>query len=309
VVARGQSAPIPPAPGSLEGLIPSWERGLRAANKSPKTIRTYGDDARLLLEYLTANGLPTTVDDLKKEHVEHFIADQLDRHKPTTAAVRYRSLQQLFKWLVVEGEIPASPMATMQPPKVPEIPVPVVADADLKKLLKACEGRGFDELRDTAIIRLLLDTGVRLAEVTNLNIENLDLDLEVIHVMGKGRRPRSVPFGRKTGQAIDRYLRSRSRHRLASSAALWVGGRGTMTESGIAQMLERRCDQAGIDRIHPHQLRHTAAHAWLAAGGSEGDAMRLMGWKSREMLGRYGAAQADQRAHESFRRLLPGDRV
>jgi len=200
-------------------------------------------------------------------------------------------------------------MATMQPPKVPEVPVPVVADVDLKKLLKACEGRGFDELRDTAIIRLLLDTGVRLAEVTNLNIENLDLDLEVIHVISKGRRPRSVPFGRKTGQAIDRYLRSRSRHRLASSAALWVGGRGTMTESGIAQMLERRCDQAGIDRIHPHQLRHTAAHAWLAAGGSEGDAMRLMGWKSREMLGRYGAAQADQRAHESFRRLLPGDRV
>jgi integrase len=82
-----------------------------------------------------------------------------------------------------------------------------------------------------------------------------------------------------------------------------------MTDSGIAQMIERRCERAGIGRIHPHQLRHTAAHVWMANGGGETDAMRLFGWKSRSMLSRYGASAADERARDAHRRLALGDRV
>jgi integrase len=74
-------------------------------------------------------------------------------------------------------------------------------------------------------------------------------------------------------------------------------------------MLHRRRRQAAIPAIHPHQLRHTAAHNWLAAGGNEGDAMRLFGGRTREMLGRYGAALADVRAREAFRRIAPGDQL
>ena len=82
-----------------------------------------------------------------------------------------------------------------------------------------------------------------------------------------------------------------------------------MTDSGISQMLKRRCLQAGIDLVHPHQLRHTAAHVWMAEGGSETDAMRLFGWKSRQMLERYGASAADERAHAAAKRMSLGDRV
>lgn len=82
---------------SLEVLIPSWERSLRAGNKSVKTIRSYGDSARLLEAFLKDSFGLTAVATINRDHVETFIEDQLARWKPTTAAVRYRSLQQLFK--------------------------------------------------------------------------------------------------------------------------------------------------------------------------------------------------------------------
>ncbi len=295
--------------GEVDEYLESWGRRLRARNRSEKTIRGYGETVQLFLQFLRRHDMPTAVGEVKREHVEAFIADQLARWKPTTALTRHQALRQFFLYLVDEGELTDSPMARMKPPSIPDVPVPIVTDNDLRRLLKACEGTDFESRRDMAILRLFIDTGCRLAEITDLAVEDVILEAEVINVVGKGKRPRSAPYGPKTSSALDRYLRLRKRHPQSHCPALWLGPKGGLTSSGVAQILRRRCAAAGIPQLHPHQFRHTAAHAWLASGGGETDAMRLFGWKSRVMLNRYGASNADERARDSYRRILPGDRI
>jgi site-specific recombinase XerC len=122
--------------------------------------------------------------------------------------------------------------------------------------------QGLEARRDTALIMLLLDSGGRLAEIAEMHVVDVDFDLGVAMVLGKGWRERALPFGQKTAVALDRYLRVRARHPQAASARLWLGLRGRLTASGISQVLLRRGREAGRPgRLHPHQFRHTFAHA------------------------------------------------
>jgi site-specific recombinase XerD len=106
-------------------------------------------------------------------------------------------------------------------------------------------------------------------------------------VVGKGGRPRALPVGRKTAQALDRYLRAREEHRLAHLPNLWIGRNGPMTPSGVYQVVHDHARAAGLPEMHPHQLRHAFATSWLAEGGNENELMLVAGWKSRTMIDRY----------------------
>jgi site-specific recombinase XerD len=295
--------------GDLRVLIPDFERSLRAANKAPKTIEAYGDAARGFVAFSLAQGMPTEAVKVRREHIEAYLVDQIARWSPSTANQRYRSLTALWKYLEEEGEVPASPMAKMRPPKVPELLVPVVSNDDLTKVLGACAGSTFEERRDAAMLRLLIATGMRAGELMGMAATDLDRDAGIAYVVGKGRRPRACPYGAKAATALDRYLRMRARHPQAATEALWLGKRGAMGTSGLRQVLERRTGEAGVDHIHPHQLRHTFAHEYLSEGGNEGDLMHLAGWRSRQMLQRYGASAAAGRADAAYRRMGVGDRV
>jgi integrase/recombinase XerC len=297
----------PPADWGL--LARSWELALRADNKSENTLYAYIQAVRLMGEWAHRQDPVVDPSEVKPRHVREFIVELVGRTSAGNAHTNYRALRTFFNWLVSEEEIGRTPMDRTKPPIVPEKPIPVIVDQNIKTLFALCGGKDFVSRRDTAIIRVLFDTGARLAEVANLKVDDVDFDMRLVHVYGKGRRSRAIPFGPKTGVALLRYLRIRSQHSRPESPYLWLGLRGPLTGEGIKQMLKRRGTEAGVPHLHAHRFRHTLAHNWQLNGGNETDLMRIMGWKSREMLTRYGASAADERAHESARALQLGERV
>jgi site-specific recombinase XerD len=310
---------------SIDRMSQSLERTMRAEGKSEKTTYSYTLSVRLLSEFLQERGHDLTVD-VSRDDIRDFIAlqqtprqvtDTLGRvhagGSPATAMVRFKSLQQFFKHCVEEDELEVSPMVGMRIPKVEVEPVFVVDDEVLAKLLKARAGTTLGDRRDTALLRIFIDTPCRLAEVTNLKLGDVDLRRQVLTVMGKGAKLRTVTFGEKTYKALDRYLRQLEREypeRVEQSSGwLWIGRQGRMSTSGISNVLHRMCADAGVPRLHWHQLRHIFAHTWLAEGGTEGDLMALAGWQSRAMLDRYAKSAQVERAHAASRRMSLGDRV
>lgn len=306
----------PPA-SPLDAAVASFARYLRAANRSPKTQEVYLSAVRKLRRWIGEHAPEVTSwEDLRAAHVNGFIASIFDADfSAAYASNLYRAIQQFVKWLRAEEEISTDPLAGTSPPQVPDKPVPVLTPEQLRALLRVCEGRDYRHRRDMAIIRLFLDTGIRLAELAGLGVDDLDLDTREATVMGKNRRPRTVVFGHRCCLALDRFIRSRATQRAADRPELWLstggrGGYGPMSRSGIYQVIQARGEQAGVEGLHPHVLRHTwAHHARLEGRLHDDEVMRLAGWRSRSMLNRYAASAADERARDAGKRAPLGDQL
>ncbi|MBB4689700.1 tyrosine-type recombinase/integrase [Amycolatopsis jiangsuensis] len=323
-----------PAPPAWQALINEWAMSLEAENKSPRTIRGYCDAVRFFHIWLADPDVPPEADDpetwlasvppkptepadYEPNHVKRWIAYRLATTSPGNANNNYRALSAWFNWLLTEEEIEHHPMARMNPPHIPDQPIPITPVEFIKQVLRDCQGRDFHSRRDEAIIRLIWDTGGRLSEIANIDLErDLDLSRRVVNVLGKGGKWRALPFSAATGKALGRYLRVRARHPYADTTSrLWLSDhrRSTpLSPNGIKIMLRRRgnaADAHGVlgRNLHAHLGRHFQAHTFLSSGGSEGDLMLLNGWTTAQMARRYGASAAAERAHEAARKIRIGD--
>ena len=180
----------------------------------------------------------------------------------------------------------------------------------MRALIKVCAGKSFVDIRDTAAVRLMAETGLRAAEAIDLRVSDVDPHRGIVAVIrGKGGMGRVAAYGPQTAAALDKYIRARRGHRLAmSSDAFWLGGGGQkFSYHGLALALRRRAKDAGINDFHLHMLRHTAATRWKARRGSDDGLMAQMGWSSREMIDRYAGAAAADRAAAEAKELNLGD--
>jgi integrase len=161
---------------------------------------------------------------------------------PTTAHNRHRGLHAFYGWLDEEDDLP-SPMAKMKPPAVPDQPVPVLTEPQLRALFAVCGGKDFEGRRDIALLMVLLDAGPRRSELLGMRLGDLDFEYDVVRGRqgragaGAAVRPQDRP-GPGSLPAV------RSRHRLAHLAALWISQRGPLTISRLRDLLDRRARQA-----------------------------------------------------------------
>lgn len=296
---------------SIEDMLPSWERQMRARNLTPQSVEAYLKRMRRFVRWLVAESRSLLVAAISKATILDYLAAAVaEGAAPKSVQDYHGACHVFFDWLVEEGEIPQSPMDTIHTPKVPKKPVPLLDDEELLDLLRTCEGTDFMARRDAAILRLIVDTGLRRGELTRLLVADVDLIRMEATLHGKGRKDYTVVFRSKTATALGRYLRIRGRHVDAQKADLWLGAQGPLTADGLYRIVKKRATQANIrDKVWPHKIRHNAVDQWLEEGGQEHAGAIMFGWESTDQFKRYGAARAEERAREAAKKMKGGDRL
>lgn len=308
------------------GVADEWDDWLRdwtysiQAQHRPQTVTVYQRGLAQFRAHLEAEHPDVTGPErVARRHVESWLAAlAADGRGAATRRVRLMTLKAFFRWLLAEPgvELAHDPTVGIRSPDVPLPPVPVIHDDTLRAVLDTCSPGAFVDLRDAAIIRLLIACGLRRGELCSLDVDDVDLRDTTLTVAGKGGKPRLVSIGgNRTALAVSRYLRVRRKHPGAGEPALFLSTRPDRRGSyrllggGVAEMIRRRCVLAGVEPFHPHQLRHTWAHVNKQAGLSDEDLERMAGWSSPLMVRRYGRALADERARDAHARLATGDRL
>jgi integrase/recombinase XerD len=304
-----------------ESTLAEFEGYLRTVNNrdgrpyGEKTISVYSVPAKNLHGWLTASGIKGDFTVVDTPLLNRYFREYYLKHGQGGTHTLQRNLIQLFNFLERERGF-ATPYtdglnryaAVKGRPKT-------LSDEfvdDLLEVTGSGRARDFETARDHAIIRILRSEGIRRAELLGMVMASLPADviknpvfrlipLKGARALGEGRL---VVLAPTSARALAIYLRARRGHPLADSDSVWLGthGRGRFQNTGIRKMLIRRAEQAGYVGVTPHQFRHTFSDAWLRSGGSEGDLMRLNGWKSRQMVDRYADDVANQRALEAKRR-------
>jgi site-specific recombinase XerD len=305
----------------LRSLINGFLLNAKVEGKSPQTVSYYREKLRNFLWYAEAYGLPQAIGEITTQHIREFLAWLRDtEHRwnstnpaankplsPATIRRYYASLRAMFNWAINEGLIADNAVLRIKPPKEPRKVIKALSNEGVEQLLGALD-RGFEGIRNKALIMLLIDTGLRLGEVSNIALEDVDLERQTILVMGKGGKERRVRFGNKTAKALWRYMALRSKIN-GTRDALWLNREGDVLKAnGIKLAVKRLSQRTGI-KVHPHQLRHTFAIGMLRNGANPFEVQYLLGHSSLDMTRRYCQSLGFDDAYAAHIKASPMDNL
>jgi integrase/recombinase XerD len=287
-------------------LVASWQLAIhdRAEGTRELYVRALG----YFVDWLGDTRSSPDLLEVTRQDCEAWFAS-MNGLSTNTRRSRWCALRNFYGWATEEEEIVDNPMGKVKMARPDEPPPPVIPMDRLKAIVKMCEGKGFAERRDMAMLRVFLATGIRLGECAALKVEDVDLQTRILVVQrGKGGRRRVARFDASTAASVDRYRRVRARHRSAGLPWLWLSmssRTGRLTASGVDSALSRRAARAGVDGFHIHLLRHTWADLWKSSGGTDEDLARLGGWQDLRTMARYGAGRATDRALANYDAVNP----
>lgn len=274
----------------------------------PRIVEWYDSHIRLFVCWLSEQNV-TEITSVTTDHIEQYIASLRDREcmnrkgklSPATIQKRALAIRTFFRWAFRLKLIPCDLAASFTIPKVGKRLPKALTPAQVNTLLSTRMNA-----RERAAIMLILDSGLRLSEVANLELGDLDLERCVAHVRhGKGDKERYVVFGEETRAALQAWLNER--YASFGETMLFVGLQGKLTSMGLYKLIKRVAERAGVE-LHPHMLRHTFATQYLDAGGSLVDLRDLMGHTDIKTTTIYVSVSLD-RLREKHKTLSPVSRI
>lgn len=256
---------------------------------SSHTIRAYKGD--LAIFFGNAGGRTTHFEGGRAtlQDVRGFVASEINKgHKKSTAGRRLATLKSFFKFLVREGVLKASPARLVSSPRQAKHLPEFLSVDEAFSLMESPEGIGFLAQRDRAILELLYSCGLRVAELSGLNTEDVDMKERLVRVKGKGKKERIVPIGRKAISALKSYMVERLILKKPGEA-IFLSRKGTrLKDRGVRRIVAKYARQVALrGKVSPHTLRHTFATHLLQSGADLRVIQELLGHSSLSTTQKY----------------------
>ena len=255
------------------------ERGVSA-----HTVRAYRKDLEEFSAYAAAK--PENMDLID---IRGFIAGQINKGlSKITVSRRLSSIRSFFKYLHREGYITANPAKLVSNPKIPKMLPRYLSVDDVFSLIERPEGIGFITVRDRAILELLYSSGLRVSELSGLNVDDLTIRESLVKIRGKGKKERIVPVGSKAIGAVKSYLVERML-RKSRDKALFLNRLGTrLTDRGVRRIVVKYARASAMTgHVGPHVLRHSFASHLLQGGADLRVIQELLGHASLSTTQKY----------------------
>ena len=278
----------------LDHLIEGFKLSCATEGKAAKTIEWYTCYLLKFRQFLKSRRMPTDVAQINRGHIRAFIRYlQTEARCPrsdkllsqATVQGYVRTLKAFFSWLMREEYLANNPMAGIPVPKASTKIINTFTDDQIAQLAQGWQRPNGNNSRNLAILLLMLDSGLRVSEVTGISLDDVDLEAGQIRItMAKGGNERIVPIGSVVRRALWKYINyHRSRPLTDNVTGLFLSERGlSLTRNGVQQMLRRQASREGITgvRVSPHSCRHTFAKNYLLNGGDIFSLQRILGHSS-----------------------------